>query len=130
MRVPLCPAPGATDHCRLPEQTNFAFDSLRTPSEKPVLESILHPEDGSQLAEDLCTSGPLAKVHSKYVLTDKLWGYLQAYAKKHKEAGNGFGFGLVDKTKVPRTLSARYKGRSNRSDFTWEGQESEKINTP
>jgi DNA (cytosine-5)-methyltransferase 1 len=33
---------------------------------------------------------------------------LQAYAAKHKEKGNGFGFGLVDKNSVSRTLSARY----------------------
>jgi len=41
-------------------------------------------------------------------LTDKLWAYLQAYAEKHRKAGNGFGFGLVDKNSVARTLSARY----------------------
>ena len=44
----------------------------------------------------------------KYTLTSHLWKYLQAYAKKHREAGNGFGFGLVDLDKVSRTLSARY----------------------
>jgi DNA (cytosine-5)-methyltransferase 1 len=44
----------------------------------------------------------------KYTLTDHLWGYLQAYAAKHKAAGNGFGFGLVDLNGVTRTLSARY----------------------
>jgi DNA (cytosine-5)-methyltransferase 1 len=90
------------------EQTDFTFESLKLPSTKPFLESILHPEDGSESAEEPYTTGPLARVHHKYVLTDKLWSYLQAYAKKHKEAGNGFGFGLVDKTKVARTLSARY----------------------
>jgi DNA (cytosine-5)-methyltransferase 1 len=42
------------------------------------------------------------------VLSDKLWAYLQAYADKHKAAGNGFGFGLVTKDSVARTLSARY----------------------
>jgi DNA (cytosine-5)-methyltransferase 1 len=47
-------------------------------------------------------------VHSKYVLTDKLWAYLQAYAEKHRKAGNGFGFGLADRNSVARTLSARY----------------------
>lgn len=47
----------------------------------------------------------------KYTLTDHLWNYLREYAKKHKEAGNGFGFGLVkldDPDVVTRTLSARY----------------------
>lgn len=44
----------------------------------------------------------------KYTLSDKLWAYLQNYAKKHKEKGNGFGFGLVDLNGISRTLSARY----------------------
>lgn len=47
-------------------------------------------------------------VDSKYTLSDKLWQFLQAYAKKHKERGNGFGFGLADPDGVSRTLSARY----------------------
>ncbi|MGI9078982.1 MAG: DNA (cytosine-5-)-methyltransferase [Gemmatimonadaceae bacterium] len=44
----------------------------------------------------------------RYTLTDHLWKYLQAYAKKHKEKGNGFGYGLVDLNGAGRTLSARY----------------------
>ncbi len=44
----------------------------------------------------------------KYTLSDKLWGYLQNYAQKHKEKGNGFGYGLVDLNGITRTLSARY----------------------
>jgi DNA (cytosine-5)-methyltransferase 1 len=44
----------------------------------------------------------------KYTLTDHLWQYLQDYAKKHKAAGNGFGFGLFTGNDVARTLSARY----------------------
>ena len=32
----------------------------------------------------------------------------QAYAAKHREKGNGFGFGLVTKKDIARTLSARY----------------------
>lgn len=48
------------------------------------------------------------KVDPKYTLTEHLWKYLQDYAKKHKEKGNGFGFGLVDLDGITRTLSARY----------------------
>jgi DNA (cytosine-5)-methyltransferase 1 len=44
----------------------------------------------------------------KYTLTDHLWDYLQAYAKKHQEKGNGFGFGMTRLDGVSRTLSARY----------------------
>ena len=50
------------------------------------------------------------KVDTKYTLTDHLWNYLYEYAAKHKEKGNGFGYGLFDKNKdkVTRTISARY----------------------
>ena len=47
-------------------------------------------------------------VPEKYTLTDHLWEYLQNYAKKHQDAGHGFGFGLVTGNDVARTLSARY----------------------
>jgi len=49
-----------------------------------------------------------SEVSEKYTLTDNLWSYLQKYAAKHKEQGNGFGFGLVDFEGVTRTISARY----------------------
>ncbi len=48
------------------------------------------------------------EVDEKYILTPKLWKYLYDYAAKHKEKGNGFGFGLVNENSVARTLSARY----------------------
>lgn len=50
------------------------------------------------------------QVDEKYTLSDHLWGYLQAYAEKHRRRGNGFGFGLVDpaRDRITRTLSARY----------------------
>jgi DNA (cytosine-5)-methyltransferase 1 len=44
----------------------------------------------------------------KYTLTTHLWDYLKRYAKKHREAGNGFGYSLADLEGVSRTLSARY----------------------
>lgn len=52
---------------------------------------------------------PADEVDAKYVLTPKLWAYLQNYAEKHRRAGNGFGFGMVGETdRATRTLSARY----------------------
>jgi DNA (cytosine-5)-methyltransferase 1 len=50
------------------------------------------------------------KVDKKYTLSEHLWKYLFDYAIKHKEKGNGFGYGLFDKNKdtVTRTISARY----------------------
>ncbi|HUT29108.1 MAG TPA: DNA (cytosine-5-)-methyltransferase [Sedimentisphaerales bacterium] len=47
-------------------------------------------------------------VPEKYTLTDHLWNYLQEYAKKHREKGNGFQYGLTDLDGRARTLSARY----------------------
>ncbi|MCP5990597.1 DNA (cytosine-5-)-methyltransferase, partial [Klebsiella pneumoniae] len=69
---------------------------------------ILHPNDGSEEVEEPYTVGIEAKVNDKYTLSDKLWNYLQNYANKHRAAGNGFGFGLVNKDSIARTLSARY----------------------
>ena len=47
-------------------------------------------------------------VAEKYTLSDKLWNYLQNYAAKHKEAGNGFGYGIAPLDGITRTISARY----------------------
>jgi DNA (cytosine-5)-methyltransferase 1 len=90
------------------EKTNFSWDNLSIPDNSPSLSTIFHPEDGSEVAEEPYTVGACAAVNSKYVLTSHLWQYLQDYAEKHRAAGNGFGFGLVDSSSVARTLSARY----------------------
>ncbi len=92
------------------DATDFSFDDMPIPSlsDGPRLASILHPEDGSEAPEEGYTEGPLAKVASRYTLSEHLWGYLQAYAEKHRRKGNGFGFGLVGPNDVARTLSARY----------------------
>lgn len=68
---------------------NFEFPQLPELSKK--VKDILEP-----------------KVDAKYTLTDHLWKYLQDYAKKHQEKGNGFGYGLVDLNGTTRTMSARY----------------------
>ncbi len=86
----------------------FDFDDLQIPRDAPVMRDVLHPEDGSEAAEGHFTLGESGAVNDKYVLTDHLWNYLQAYARKHQAAGNGFGFGLVGPDSVARTLSARY----------------------
>ena len=74
----------------------------------PLLGDILHPQDGTEPAEDHYTTGELAVVNERYTLTEHLWGYLQAYAEKHRRRGNGFGYGLVGPSNITRTLSARY----------------------
>lgn len=90
----------------------MAFDwnrlELPTGSDGPRLGSILHPEDGSEEPEPHFTEGRQARVAPRYVLSRHLWKYLKDYAKKHREQGNGFGFGLVGPDDVARTLSARY----------------------
>ncbi len=90
------------------EQSDFDWNDVHIPDKTRTLSSILHPQDGSEQAEGHYTVGPDAKVDSRYTLTPKLWAYLKAYAAKHRAAGNGFGYGLVDGDGVARTLSARY----------------------
>ncbi|TAH14360.1 MAG: DNA (cytosine-5-)-methyltransferase [Runella slithyformis] len=68
---------------------NFTFPQLPEPTAK--IKDILEED-----------------VYAKYTLSDKLWLYLQNYANKHKEKGNGFGFGMTDLSGISRTLSARY----------------------
>jgi len=92
------------------EPNGFDFDDLAIPDplHGPKLGSILHPGDGSQPTEPHYTEGEKGRVSDRYVLSDHLWHYLQGYAEKHRARGNGFGFGLVGKNDVTRTLSARY----------------------
>ncbi len=78
------------DAKRYGKDFDFSFD-LTPPERKPVLSDILEE-----------------KVDDKYTLSDHLWTYLQAYAAKHKAAGNGFGYGLAKLDGVSRTISARY----------------------
>ncbi|WP_269467412.1 DNA (cytosine-5-)-methyltransferase [Arthrobacter dokdonensis] len=94
----------------------FTFDNLTSQVNRqgkskiirPTMASILHPEDGTEVAEVPYTEGELASVGAKYTLTPNLWKYLKDYAAKHRAAGNGFGYGLVGPESVARTLSARY----------------------
>ena len=63
----------------------------------------LYPENKPSFGEILSKDVP-----DKYILTPKLWEYLYRYAQKHREKGNGFGFGLTRPNDTARTLSARY----------------------
>lgn len=92
------------------EECGFTFDDFPVPDPTtgPRLDTIFHPEDGSEPEEKPYTTGSDARVSSKYTLSDHLWRYLQNYAEKHRKKGNGFGFGLVGPNDVARTLSARY----------------------
>ena len=70
---------------------DFAFGTFTGP--EPRLGDILERE---------------RDVAERYRLSGHLWTYLKRYAAKHKAAGNGFGYGLVGRGDVARTLSARY----------------------
>ncbi|MAE50876.1 MAG: DNA (cytosine-5-)-methyltransferase [Micavibrio sp.] len=92
------------------DETAFNIEGLDIPdiAHGPKLDSILHPEDGSEEIEDPFICGNIGRVNEKYTLSDKLWNYLQDYAAKHRAKGNGFGFGLCTPADTARTLSARY----------------------
>lgn len=72
--------------------------------DSPPFEFPVPPKGQRPLLKDILEPNP----DGKYTLTNHLWNYLQEYAKRHKEKGNGFGFGIADPNKVSRTLSARY----------------------
>lgn len=78
------------DKKKFKEKPSFTFPEPPT-GQKPTLKDILEENPDS-----------------KYTLTDHLWKYLQEYARRHKEKGNGFGYGIAAPDGVSRTLSARY----------------------
>jgi DNA (cytosine-5)-methyltransferase 1 len=83
----------------------FSFDSKPLPTMEGVtMAQVLHrrsePVDGRFIVP--------GGINPRYVLSDKLWAFLQGYAEKHKAAGNGFGCSVVGPSDVARTLSARY----------------------
>jgi DNA (cytosine-5)-methyltransferase 1 len=94
------------------EPSNFSWDKAVIPDTGPRMGTILHKSDGSEpylpWDENRFFDHGFTRVQPKYTLTPNLWAYLQNYAAKHRLAGNGFGFGLVDANSVSRTLSARY----------------------
>lgn len=96
------------DSRRYGRSPRFDFDLIKIPKTNPRMSQILHPEDGTETCEEPYTVGEAACVNNKYILSSHLWRYLRDYATKHRDAGNGFGYGLVTGADVARTLSARY----------------------
>lgn len=98
---------------RKEDRVAFNWDAIPLPPKGThTLKDILHRTDGTEPRlswdGDRFFDHAASHVQDKYTLTDKLWAYLQAYAEKHRAAGNGFGFGLAYPDSVTRTLSARY----------------------
>jgi DNA (cytosine-5)-methyltransferase 1 len=48
------------------------------------------------------------EVPDKYTISDIAWSGMQKHKERHKNAGNGFGYGLVDLDGKSRTLLSRY----------------------
>jgi len=95
------------------DDTDFSWNAFRAREpDHMTIGDILHPQNGTEDVAKVTLSrfivGKKGKVHGKYTLSDKLWNYLYDYAAKHKAKGNGFGYGMVTKKSVARTLSARY----------------------
>ena len=67
---------------------------------------------------------------TKYMLSDKLWRYLQDYAQKHRDKGNGFGYGLNGKNDIARTMSARYHKDGSEILIDQEGWQNPRRLTP
>ena len=74
------------------DPAGFDFDRLEIPGGSP-------PALGTVLD---------AGVDPKYTLSAHLWQYLQEYKRRHRAAGNGFGYSVFSRNDVTRTLSARY----------------------
>lgn len=95
------------------EPVAFDWEAIALPVKgQKRLGEILHKTDGTEpylpWDDNRFFDHSNRQVQAKYTLTTKLWTYLQQYAAKHREKGNGFGFGLVTRESVTRTLSARY----------------------
>ncbi len=108
------------------DKVAFDWNALPLPhKDSHNLAEILHRTDGSepllQWDEGRFFDHGKHRVNPKYTLTDHLWGYLQAYAEKHRAKGNGFGFGLVKPDGVARTLSARYY-KDGSEILIWQGK--------
>nr|WP_320410220.1 DNA (cytosine-5-)-methyltransferase [Candidatus Hamiltonella defensa] len=106
------------------EKTGFSWDDLKLPEEGPRLASILHRTDGTEPVlpwdGERFFDHDRRAVPPRYTLTPNLWAYLQAYADKHRAAGNGFGFGMAYPDSVTRTLSARYH-KDGSEILVWQG---------
>jgi DNA (cytosine-5)-methyltransferase 1 len=92
------------------EPSGFDWNSVAIPdvTNGPSIGSILHSKTEEPEEPYTETFRGANRVAKKYTLTDHLWNYLTAYAKKHAAAGNGFGCSVFGPDDVARTLSARY----------------------
>lgn len=89
-------------------KVRFDFEAIKVPKKKPRLGDILHsPTEEPEEPFTKVVRGRTV-VDDRYTLSDHLWQYLQAYAAKHRDKGNGFGCSVFGPDDIARTLSARY----------------------
>ncbi|MDE5832514.1 MAG: DNA (cytosine-5-)-methyltransferase, partial [Desulfovibrio sp.] len=109
----------------------FFFDGIEKSARPPVLSSILHRLDGTEAViphdGNRYFDHATRRVNSRYTLTEHMWSYLQGYAKKHRDKGNGFGYGLAGPEDVARTLSARYYKDGSEILICQEGPEPRRL---
>ena len=91
------------------DKVSFDWNKLqRPPVNAKQLNCILHPQNGTETPEPPYTQGEVGLVEPRYTLSNKLWRFLQTHKQKHAQKGNGFGYSLVNKEDIARTLTARY----------------------
>jgi len=71
------------------DQNDFVFPAFS--GKRPMLKNILSKS-----------------VPQKYTLTDGVWKALKRHARRCRDKGYGFGYGIADPNGASRTLSARY----------------------
>jgi len=111
------------------EPNGFSWDDvmLPDPAKGPRLGSVLHRETRDDVEPPYTDED--GRVARKYQLTKHLWDYLKDYAARHREKGNGFGYGLVGPEDVARTLSARYY-KDGSEILVWTGKSTPRRLTP
>jgi len=66
-------------------------------------------------------------VPDKYTLSDNLWQTLLKHAERHKNKGNGFGFGLFTENDTSRTLTSRYCNDGSEILISQEGRNPRRL---
>lgn len=94
------------------EETEFDFDSLEIPKDSGItLDDIM--EDDQDFEE--------------YTISDRLWSTLQEHKRKHKAAGNGFGYRLADPKGISCTMLASYASDGSSMMVPQEGKNPRKF---
>lgn len=108
-------------------KVRYDFDAIKVPKKPPTLEAVLHRADEEPEMPFTKSVRGKTVVDERYTLSDHLWQYLQAYAAKHRDKGNGFGCSVFGPNDVARTLSARYHKDGSEILITQEGKNPRRL---